>query len=288
MDSSGTADWTEVGAGVFSKRYEPCDVTTTAIVGADGVMVVDTRCSLVEARELKEDLRRVTGLPIRWVVNTHAHFDHVWGNAEFDVPRLVPPAEFWAHQNTASLFDLADPEVVEFLATLSSESPEWAAKVAELELRAPDRLVSGEHTLDLGERVVELRHLGRGHTDADLLLWVPDARVLVAGDVIEESGPPSYALDSFPLDWPATLDAVLSLAASNATFVPGHGDPVGEDFVREQRGYVQKVADQITELHRNGVSAADAIAAGSWPHERSEIFSHAIERGYAQLAGEIS
>jgi glyoxylase-like metal-dependent hydrolase (beta-lactamase superfamily II) len=277
------AEWTEIGDGVFAKRYQPVDITVTAVVGSDGVLVADTRCSLAEGREIKDELARITSAPIRWVVNTHAHFDHVWGNAEFDAPRLLPPAEFWAHENVPQYFDPTDPHVVEFKAMLSGESPEWAAKIAELELRAPDRLVAKSHVLDLGDRSVELRHFGRGHTDADLLLWVPDQDVLIAGDVVEVSGPPSYGPDSFPMDWAATLDGVLAVIGEQTTVVPGHGDPVGVTFVREQRAFVQGIADQIAELHRSGIDVADALGAGTWPDARPDHFEFAIPRGYAQL-----
>jgi glyoxylase-like metal-dependent hydrolase (beta-lactamase superfamily II) len=279
------AGWTEVGDRVFTKRFDPIDITVTAVVGADGVLISDTRCSLAEAREIKDEVRQLTTAPIRWVVNTHAHWDHVWGNAEFDAPRLVPPAEFWAHANVPQCF--ADPQVEEFKAYLAGQT-EWAEKVAELELRAPDRLVETAHTLDLGDRSVELRHFGRGHTDGDLLLWVPDVRVLIAGDAVEESGPVAYGSDSFPLDWAGTLDAVAEFVDGDATIVPGHGDAVGIAFLDAQRAYVRAVAGQITELHGNGVEVGKALAAGAWPHADTAIFGEAVARGYAQLSGELA
>ncbi|WP_034262764.1 MBL fold metallo-hydrolase [Actinospica robiniae] len=91
MDSA----WHEAADRVFRARFEPFDVTVTVVVGQAGVAVVDTRGSLAEGREVKEAVRELTAAPIRWVVNTHAHFDHVWGNAEFVAPRLTPPARIW-------------------------------------------------------------------------------------------------------------------------------------------------------------------------------------------------
>jgi len=85
----------EVGDRVYQRRYDPCDVNVSVVVGSDGLLVADTRCSLAEARELRDHLRELSAEPVRWVVNTHIHWDHVWGNAEFVSPRQVPPAEVW-------------------------------------------------------------------------------------------------------------------------------------------------------------------------------------------------
>jgi glyoxylase-like metal-dependent hydrolase (beta-lactamase superfamily II) len=263
----GTTTWVEVAERVFCRRYDPVDVTVTAIVGADGVLVADTRCSLAEAREIKEDVARLSTLPVRWVVNTHAHWDHVWGNAEFDIPKLVPPAEFWAHENAPAAFDPGVPDG---------------------DVRLPDRLFRYFQPLDIGGRTVELHHLGRGHTDGDVVLWLPTDDLVIAGDMIEQSGPVAYGSDSFPMDWAATLGGLMLMTEGHATYVPGHGNPVGHDFVLGQHEFVRRVADQIADLHADGVPVADALAAGSWPYEKAEYFANAVQRGYAQLSGELS
>ena len=259
----GNAPWTEIGEGVFAKRYDPVDVTVTAVTGGDGVLVVDTRCDPAQGREIREDLARITPLPVRWVLNTHAHWDHVWGNAAFDAPSLVPPAEFWAHQRC--------PEAIE--------------DNADFPARRPDRLVGAFHALDLGGRTVELHHLGRGHTDADLVLWLPDVDVLIAGDVIEQSGPPALGSDSFPMDWPATLEALALLTEGDATYVPGHGDAVPHAFVVAQHEFLRTVRDQISELYHDGVPVAEAMKTGIWPYPDAGVFAQAVKRGYAQLSG---
>jgi glyoxylase-like metal-dependent hydrolase (beta-lactamase superfamily II) len=85
---------------------------------------------------------------------------------------------------------------------------------------------------------VEIAHLGRGHTDGDLVIVVPDADVLFAGDLLESAGPPSFGTDSVPDEWPATVDAVIGLMTATTLAVPGHGVPVGREFVFEQRGWI--------------------------------------------------
>ena len=278
--------WTEIAEGVFTRRFEPVNITVTAVLGGEGVLVADTRCSVQEGHELRAELAELTPLPVRWVVNTHTHFDHMWGNAAFDVPHLVPPADFWGHQNMPE-FDPDDPEFVAFRESVRNESPEWKAKMAELVVRKPDHLVADRHVLDLGGRSVELRHAGRGHTDNDLVVWLPDAAVAISGDLVEQSGPVAFGSDSFPLDWPRTLAGLAGFTAETTTYVPGHGDPADRGFLQGQQEFVTSVATQIRALHADGVPVERAVAAGTWPYEDASWFANAVKRGYAQLSGEL-
>jgi glyoxylase-like metal-dependent hydrolase (beta-lactamase superfamily II) len=262
--------WREVADRVYQARFNPCDVTVTAVVGADGAAVVDTRCSLAEAREIKDGVRTLTALPIRWVVNTHAHFDHVWGNAEFVAPRLNPPALIWGH---ASLPEAMRAEV---------EETERRIDEAEFELAVPTELVEQRAVIDLGDRALEMLHLGRGHTDGDLWLRVTDADLILAGDLVEQSGPPAYGSDSFPLEWAATLENALTLIGAATVVVPGHGEPVDARFVRRQQAEIGAVASEIERLHAAGVAADAALAEGDWSLPR-ESLEQAVLRGYQAL-----
>jgi glyoxylase-like metal-dependent hydrolase (beta-lactamase superfamily II) len=98
---------------------------------------------------------------------------------------------------------------------------------------APTDVFTDRVSLDLGGRRVELVHPGLGHTDHDVVVHVPDAGVLFAGDLVEQGQPLSIGPDSTLARWPATLDAVLALGPR--TIVPGHGEPVDPAFVRAQR-----------------------------------------------------
>jgi glyoxylase-like metal-dependent hydrolase (beta-lactamase superfamily II) len=106
------------------------------------------------------------------------------------------------------------------------------------ELGQPNVEIAVATAVELGDRRVEIAHLGRGHTDGDLVVVVPDADVLFAGDLLESAGPPSFGPDSVPDEWPATLDAVIGLMTSGTLAVPGHGEPVDRNFVFEQRGRI--------------------------------------------------
>ena len=140
--------------------------------------------------------------------------------------------------------------------------------------------------LDLGDRMVELIHPGRGHTAGDLVVRVPDADVLLAGDLVEESvvrqGVPGFGPDCYPLEWPLSLDIVLSLTTAASVVVPGHGAPVDREFVEEQRNSIGVVAETIRDLATRGVPLAEALETGQWPYPREEL-TDAVRRGYEHL-----
>ena len=147
---------------------------------------------------------------------------------------------------------------------------------------APDHLVAERHVLDLGDRGVELLHLGRGHTSNDLIVAASDAEVVFAGDLVEQSAPPAYGDDCYPLEWPATAAALVALGPS--TFVPGHGDVMAPKTVADQVAAIAAVAALIRELHTAGVTVEVALAeaADQWPFPRQSL-TNAVARGYLAL-----
>ncbi len=271
--------WQEIGAGVFQLPCPTYHLNVTAVLGAHGVLVVDTRASLAEGRELRAELRALTSAPVAWVVNSHLHFDHTFGNAEFVPPRQVPGAQLWAHVNAIGQYPAYAAQA---RAELIAEGGAEALAMDEQEFAVPQHAVREHAVIDLGGRVAELSYHGRGHTDGDIAILVPDAGVLVAGDLMKEHGKPGYWPDCFPLEWPATLASVLTLAGPGTVIVPGHGRAVGAGFAAGQQAELQAVADEITRLHRAGVPAEQALAEGSWPYDSPRLPT-AIRRGYAAL-----
>lgn len=258
--------WLEIAQRCFQRRYSDFDVTVGVVLGAEGAVVIDTRASVAQGVRLRDDLREL-GVDEPLVVNTHGHFDHCFGNAAFSGPR-------WGHASLPGY--LAGPA----RDMLAREFPDWAEKVATDLLLAPDHLVTDHARIDLGDRVVELRHFGRGHTDGDLVVWVPDAGCAFTGDLIEQSGPPAYGADSFPLDWPVTLTAMLETVGG--VLVPGHGAPVDTAFAIAQREEIARVAQRVREAYDAGLSVERALASGGWPYPAGSL-REAVRRGYEQL-----
>jgi glyoxylase-like metal-dependent hydrolase (beta-lactamase superfamily II) len=268
----------EVADRVWVSRYEWADANVTAIGSDRGLVVVDTHGSTAAGRLVLEDLRRLSAGPVTAVVNTHWHWDHSFGNAAFreDSPDLP----IHAHEDAAAML----AEKGEYMKGRFAESDDpHGPEVIATELVIPDHTFSSTRVLDLGDRAVELIFPGRGHTSGDLVVRIPDVDVLLAGDLIEESAKPWIGLDSFPFEWPASLDLVIGLTTDATRVVPGHGVPVDREFVDTQRDELVAIAETVRMLAGSGVPADRAVAEGEWPWESDDRIANAVQRGYAAL-----
>jgi glyoxylase-like metal-dependent hydrolase (beta-lactamase superfamily II) len=269
------ASFVEVAPGVHVLRYPVLDVNVTLIIGSAAALVVDTLATPAQARELMAAVRSVTALPLT-VVNTHAHFDHCFGNAT--LADAAPGLTIAAHTATVAAFQ--DGGALRRSAAEEARSlmPSIADEVATAPLRAPDSAVAEQSTVELGGRSVVLHHFGRGHTAGDLVVHVPDASVVVAGDLVED-GAPSFS-DSYPLDWPDTLTAVVALQPS--VVVPGHGAVVDSTFVHDQRAALSRLEWLIRDGDRVGAPAETVAATAPFGYDAAVV---AVRRGYALLSG---
>jgi glyoxylase-like metal-dependent hydrolase (beta-lactamase superfamily II) len=161
------------------------------------------------------------------------------------------------------------------------ELPDEADDIASLELVPPDRLVDAAATIEVGGRAVELVHLGRGHTDHDLVIRVPDAGAVFAGDLVVKSDFPYFG-DAFPLDFPATVDAIGDLAWT--TLVTGHGGLADRAYLAHHRERVAALADVARRAHAAGAPWRSVVAEVPLPKASA---SDGLRRAYAQLDGEL-
>lgn len=259
------------------RRYPEWDVNVGVVAGSDHVLVVDTRGTRQQGESLRDDVRRLLPHPqVAWVVNTHQHFDHTFGNIAFDGVTVV------AHENAAAGLDAAADRVRRLCREDDPDDP-LNAEVIATALRYPDTTFSSVRTVDLGDRYVELFHPGRGHTDGDALVRVPDIDVVFAGDLVEESGPPMYGEDCFPLEWPTTLDVALGVLTPRSRVVPGHGAVVDLAFVQNQSTDIAQVANTIGGLVHAGVPLESALSQGDWPWDPGHL-REGVRRGYAHAA----
>jgi len=272
-----TQGFVEVARDVHVLRYPVLDVNVTLVVGAERALVVDTLSTDAQAVSLVEAVRRITALPL-CVVNTHHHFDHWFGNGVV----ADPDTDVWAHEEAAArLARRLEEQRAEWVAEWAPLAADLAAGMATATLRPPNRTVHMESIVDLGGRAVSLRHFGRGHTDGDLVVLVPDAEVVLAGDLVEEGGPPMFG-DGYPLEWPETLAALLRLTTPATRVVPGHGALVDPDFVRAQHDQLTALAWLIRDGHYDG-APVEAVAAKA-PFDADTALV-AVKRGYAELSG---
>jgi glyoxylase-like metal-dependent hydrolase (beta-lactamase superfamily II) len=270
----------EVADRCWSARQVYLDVNVGVVAGERGLLVVDSHASEALARPVVDQVRRLAAGEVVAVVNTHAHFDHFFGNAAFE--EAYAGVAMFAHDTAAS--DM--PGHADRIRRSMQPDEPYYDEVTSSRLVVPPQTFSSARVVDLGDRQVELIHPGRGHTAGDVVVRVPDAEVLFAGDLVEEStlrhGVPGFGEDCYPLEWPATLDLVVSMLSEASVVLPGHGLPVDKDFVQEQRSSIGIVAETIRDLAERGVRPAEMATAGDWPYPVEEL-AEAFARGFEQL-----
>ena len=247
-----------LGSGVFAAiRDEPLGLAVNAnslfIVNDSDVVVVDAQFTRQATLEDLAALRRLTPLPVSFVINTHWHDDHVAGNQVY--ADSFPGVRFLAQANTRTdlvergrpnrdaqvRFAPAAADRIERMlalglapdssklvdgegASLSSAVRivrQYVAEHAGFREVLPDSLVDREATLVRGHRRIEVRWFGRANTRGDLVVFLPAERVVATGDLV--GAPVPFAFGSYPTEWIAVLDSVDALSGGAGTFVPGHG-----------------------------------------------------------------
>lgn len=263
---------------------------TVVVTGDDGVLVVDSGDALSATRKTIADIKRLTPLPVRFLVNTHWHWDHALGNGEYRAAfpgvTIVSTAATRELMDTKGRANLADsiaaipPYLDSLRRTLDSGvrrdgmplTPEDRASVqAQLDdlgrglqfykdarLALPDLTFDRELTIRLGGRVVQLMAFGPGNTAGDAVVYVPDAKVVATGDLVV--APTPFAYDSFVLEWPAAMRRLMAIDA--AVIVPGHG-PVMRDWAHARMVTVllESVGAQVKSAAAKGLSLEDTRKA---------------------------
>lgn len=287
----------------------------SVVVNADDVLVVDTNLSPGAAWALREELKAITPKPVRYVVNTHWHWDHAHGNQIYG-----PDVTVIAHEYTRSKLAAGDSTrgrsyEMFITAGLSARIADLKAKlasapaadraglqsqlaIAETQVAgtqairvAPPTLTFTDHlTLVRGGREIRLLYLGRGHTGGDIVVFLPKERAVITGDLLVEGT--SYIGDGFTADWPATLERLRALDFD--VTLPGHGAPFrGKAKIDHFEAYLRDFRAQAEALHKAGVPAQDAAAkidmrkhAVNYPALTTPgVLWHGVARVYEELDG---
>jgi glyoxylase-like metal-dependent hydrolase (beta-lactamase superfamily II) len=267
-------NWREIGDRVYVRRYRFFDQNIVAILGAGETLVVDTRTSPRQAEEIKADLRELKAPRVAVVVDTHGHSDHVFGNQSFR------PCQIWGHERCVP-FMRAQSEKAK--AALIAQMPDMADDFAKVVIDPPDRTFTERVTVEFGGRQVELRYLGRGHTDNDIVLVAPDANVVCAGDLLENGATPYFG-DGFPMDWPETAERLLELVPEKTVVVPGHGDHAGRQFASESLLAFRDLTTLALRVRAGEIDSETALEQAPYPAESAR---EPLARALAQLRGEL-
>jgi glyoxylase-like metal-dependent hydrolase (beta-lactamase superfamily II) len=222
------------------------------VIGDDAVLVIDTFASADAATLLLAEIQKVTQLPVRYVVNSHFHFDHVGGNRVFsDVGAAVVAQRNVRNWIVSENFRLAPP------------TPDVKAMIASVV--APAVLYEQRLDLYLGSRKIEIISLP-GHTGGDSVVRIPDARVIFGGDLIWRNAIPNL-MDANTMAWASTLDALVKMEPMG-TFIPGHGDLADALDVLAFRDYLAALRTLVADGRAKGQfgsALVEAVTAGLRP-----------------------
>jgi cyclase len=235
---------------------------STFLIGKRGVLVVDTGLDVVEGQKLLAEIRKLSPLPVQYIVNTHYHPDHQGGNAVVGPDAIVISSAFTRERTRQLMTELQE-----------SKDGGSAASAPTFAYRIATETLERELIVYLDEDPVEIVAPGPGHTMGDVYVFFPNQRSIAAGDLY--MGRSSPAMDQGSVaNWIHTLDAILDLPADH--FVPGHFE-VGSraDFSRF-RDYLKDLYNQVDRLRRSGASVQQV-------RQQVEMKKYADYRQYPQF-----
>jgi quinoprotein relay system zinc metallohydrolase 2 len=244
------------------------------VVGADAVAVIDTGGSVGEGRALREAVQRVTDKEIKYVINTHAHPDHIFGNAAFQAPAI-----FVGHHNLPRALATNGPFYIKTFRR------QMESALADVKIVPPAFVVDDEVKLDLGHRILTVQAWRTSHTDNDLTVFDPTSGVLFAGDLLFVQHVP--VLDGSVIGWLKTIDDLARIPAIRV--VPGHGRVSDwPDALAAERVYLQRLMSDCRDLIKRGIPLAQAAAiAGASQKSNWELFDEYNKRNATVAYSEL-
>jgi cyclase len=282
----------EIAPQVFTCLQEEPGLgrSNSGLINRGGGLVVDTFWDLPHTREMIGHYSKVWAAPARRVVNTHYNGDHCWGN------QLFPQADIIGHRRCAESFSKENPAALQALKTADVSGRPALARLGRalapwdfsgIELTPPSVLFDDRFDIQLDTTLAELIYLGPAHTDSDVIVHLPQERVVFAGDVVFRHCTP-IGWEGTYARWIEALDYIISLNPD--VVVPGHGPVSGIEGAREMKEYLHHVREQAKGFFDQGLTNAEAsrrIDLGpyeAWDEPERLFFN--VERAYREFRGD--
>ena len=273
-----------IADGVYAAIAKPAykvNCNAAIILFDDSVLVVDTHSKPSAARALIEQIKKLTDKPVRYVVNTHFHWDHYQGNQAYPsswpagveiissvatrlnieqrgIPRVkheitTMPREIEKLQ--ADLAKASDPKQKEELQGNLSQAEDYFAELKSMQVALPTMTFDHSLILHRKSRTVELFWLGNAHTNGDVFVYLPKEKILVTGDALHGWTP--FMADSYPFDWITTLDNAEKLDFEQV--LGGHGDVMhGKEKFELWKQYFHDLLDETGKAYAGGATLEQA------------------------------
>ena len=270
----------EVSAGVFAYIQHDgswCLNNPAFVAAADQVIAIDACATERRTRLFREAIGRLSEQPVRTLVNTHAHLDHTFGNYLFAEDAVIV-----GHTNCRAEI-LHDAPELPARARQMFPSVEWGA----IEVVAPSLTFEDRLSLYAGELELELIYVSPAHTNTDVVVWLPERKVVIAGDIVFHRGTP-FALMGSVAGWLDALDRLRALGAE--TIVPGHGPIAGPEVLDDVADYLRFVQQSAKAGFEAGAAPLEVAREldlgrfGEWTD--SERIVGNLHRAYSELRGE--
>lgn len=266
----------DVYAAIAKPAYK-VNCNAAIILLGDSVLVIDTHSKPSAARALIEQIRKITDKPVRYVVNTHFHWDHYQGNQAYPsswpagveiissqatreniehrgIPRVkyeiaTLPKEI--EKLKSDLASATDDMQKEELKTNLQQAEAYLAELQSMQLTLPTLTFDRSLILYRKSRTVQILWLGNGHTNGDVWVYLPKEKIIICGDALHGWTP--FMGDSYPFDWIQTLDAAEKLDFDQA--LGGHGDVMhGKEKFELWKAYFHDLLDETAQVYGNGAS----------------------------------